>query len=374
MGKTSDMKASRRIYYIDLARFIAIISITLNHAVSRSFDIYGDNLAEFNELPVYMTIIKCVTYVFSRIGVPLFLMISGALMLPRDYTQPEKIKGFVKGNWLNLFITTEIWLVIMFWFLNMTHGSDLRTHGLGRALFSFVENQLFVNQTTFPSMWYMPMILCVYLMIPIISVAVNKIDRKYFILPLAIAVVSGMIVPTFNAGLEAAGSYRSVDFALSITDLFSVYLIPLVMGYFVSQGVLKKLSNIVVITVSATSFILVCAFQFWIYTTGSNYSVRYESLGLLICSVFLFEALRRIKNSTGTHKIVTEISKISFAIYFLHIIIMTVLQKVLYEFPIDNKLIALIILEVGSFIGSIIIIEILKKIPVIKKHLFMIKD
>lgn len=372
MGKSSNPTASHRIYYIDFARFIAIISITMNHAVSRSFDIYGDNLAEYNEMPVYMSVIKCVLYIFSRIGVPLFLMISGALMLPRDYTKPDKIKKFVKGNWLNLFITTEIWLAIMFWFLNMTHGSDLREHGIGRALFSFVENQLFVNQTTFPSMWYMPMILCVYLMIPIVSVAVNKIDKKYFILPMAIAVISGMIVPIFNAGLEASGSYRSIDFALSITDLFSVYLLPLIMGYFVSQGLLEKLSNTVVITVSAVSFVFVTAFQFWIFTTGSNYSIRYESFGLLICSVFMFEALRRIKN--GKNKIVTEISKISFAIYFLHIIVMTVLQKVLYEFPVDNKLIRLTILEVGSFIGSIIIIEIFKKIPVIKKHLFMIKD
>ncbi len=374
MGKTSDPTTSRRIYYIDLARFIAIISITINHAVSRSFDIYSNTLTEFNELPLYATIIKCVLYIFSRIGVPLFLMISGALLLPRDYTKPEKVKGFVKHNWLNLFITTEIWLAIMFWFMNMTHDSELRTQGLGRALFSFVENQLFVNQTTFPSMWYMPMILCVYLMIPIISVAVNKIDKKFFILPMAIAVVSGMIVPMFNAGLDATGSYRSIDFALSITDLFSVYVIYMLMGYFISQGVLKKLSNIFVITASAVSFLLVCAFQFWIYTTESDYAIRYESFGLLLCSVFLFEALRRIKNSKSTHKIVTEISKISFAIYFLHIIVMTVLQKVLYEFPVDNKLIRLTILEVGSFIGSIIIIEILKKIPVIKKHLFMIKD
>ena len=214
MGTVSNPTASRRIYYLDLARFIAIISISMNHAVNRSFDVYGDSLAELNELPLYMTIIKCVWYIFSRIGVPIFLMISGALLLPRDYTKPGKIKGFVKHNWLNLFITTEIWLAIMFWFLNMTSGSVLRTEGLGKALFSFVENQLFVNQTTFGSMWYMPMILCVYLMIPVISVALNKIDQKYFILPMTIAVLSGMVVPLFNAVLDAAGSDYLINFAV----------------------------------------------------------------------------------------------------------------------------------------------------------------
>lgn len=374
MGTVSNPTASRRIYYLDLARFIAIISISMNHAVNRSFDVYGDSLAELNELPLYMTIIKCVWYIFSRIGVPIFLMISGALLLPRDYTKPGKIKGFVKHNWLNLFITTEIWLAIMFWFLNMTSGSVLRTEGLGKALFSFVENQLFVNQTTFGSMWYMPMILCVYLMIPVISVALNKIDQKYFILPMTIAVLSGMVVPLFNAVLDAAGSDYLINFALSIADLFSLYLIYILLGYFISQGLLKKLSDVFVITAAIVSFLLTCAFQFWIYTTDSNYIVRYDSLLLAICAVFLFEALRRIKNNKGENKIVTEISKISFAIYFIHIFIMTVLEKVLYRLPFDNKLINMIALEVGSFVGSVIIIEIFKRIPVIKKHLFMIKD
>lgn len=70
-----------RIYYLDIARVIAIISITLNHAVGRSFDLHNDTMLEYNTLPLYLTVIKTVAYIFSRIGVPLFLMISGGIDL-----------------------------------------------------------------------------------------------------------------------------------------------------------------------------------------------------------------------------------------------------------------------------------------------------
>ena len=75
-----------RINYLDFARSIAIISITVNHAVNRSFNIYVDQYKEFCSMPLIITIIKSILHCFSRIGVPLFLMISGTLLLPRDYT------------------------------------------------------------------------------------------------------------------------------------------------------------------------------------------------------------------------------------------------------------------------------------------------
>ena len=70
-----------RSYYLDIARAIAIISISLNHAVNRTYDNYAGQMEEFLELSWASSLLKAVTTMFSHLGVPLFLMISGALLL-----------------------------------------------------------------------------------------------------------------------------------------------------------------------------------------------------------------------------------------------------------------------------------------------------
>jgi surface polysaccharide O-acyltransferase-like enzyme len=70
----------KRVYWLDFARVFAIISITLNHTVNRTFDM-DDTISEFNELPLGLFVFKAFIQIISRIGVPIFLMITGSLLL-----------------------------------------------------------------------------------------------------------------------------------------------------------------------------------------------------------------------------------------------------------------------------------------------------
>ena len=67
----------KRTFYLDVARAIAIISISLNHAVNRSYTNYQGQMAEFFAIPLWSTLFKTVMTVFSHVGAPLFLMITG---------------------------------------------------------------------------------------------------------------------------------------------------------------------------------------------------------------------------------------------------------------------------------------------------------
>lgn len=50
----------KRIDYLDVARAIAIISITINHAVNRSFAISHDSFAEFQQIPFLLSGVKVI--------------------------------------------------------------------------------------------------------------------------------------------------------------------------------------------------------------------------------------------------------------------------------------------------------------------------
>ncbi|MDO5297335.1 MAG: acyltransferase [bacterium] len=372
-------QTAKRIIYLDILRAIAIISITFNHAVNRSFAVYSRQLSEFQSLPFYMTAVKSGLYAFSRIGVPLFVMITGALLLTRKYDGGLKegsISRFIKHNWLSLFITTEIWLAIMFWFLQFSNPeSILYTKGLQYTLFRFVLTLLFINPITMGSMWYMDMILCMYLLIPIIAIAVKQIDGKYFLIPAAIVVFCSYILPDLNGTIKALGIDFSVKTKLESANIFSMYVVYLLLGYYISKGALAKISSKALWLALSAGSLGFCAFQIWFYSLKYNFVVgkEYRSIFPMIIAVALFELARRYKDGTAEllEKMVTKLSVISFGIYFVHICVMEGIKPLVG--PNIKYLSKFALLESVSFFGAIVIIYLLSRSKILGKYLFNIK-
>lgn len=327
------MNAQNRIQYLDVARAIAIVSITFNHAVNRSFSVYQDTMLEYQSIPIGLSIIKVLLYTFSRIGVPLFLMITGALLLSRDYEGRERLERFVKHNWLQLLITTELWFVIMFIYKQLAPNSILHQKGALSCLLHFIKTLLFIDPVTMDSMWYMQMILCLYLMIPLFSVALKRIPQKYFILPIVIVTICSFVLPDINAIRSGFGMDAALKIKLDSANLFSMYAVYLLAGYFINNGIIKHTKTIHVLVGFLLSFALFAALQFWLYGTTSDRVMGYSSFLLLCASLFLFELLRRSRIKDGlSFKCSVKLAEISFGIYFVHICIMEGLEMILDKY------------------------------------------
>ena len=93
------LNTKNRIIYLDILRGLAIILILFWH-VSNNF-------------PTNLTNWKCsISFLaLARIGIPLFLMISGALILNR---KNSNIKDFFKKKIKRLFIPYILWVIIYF--------------------------------------------------------------------------------------------------------------------------------------------------------------------------------------------------------------------------------------------------------------------
>lgn len=373
---TGNQLKPRRMLYLDVARVIAIISISLNHAVNRSYDNYSDQMVEFFAIPICSTLFKTVITVFSRIGVPLFLMITGVLILNKKMENASDVKRFYKHNLLSLFITTEIWYVLMYWFLAFSKGVVAQRGWLG-AIAGMFETMLFQNQLTMGSMWYMPMILCVYTTLPFAVMVKDKLagsKERLLYLPVGILFLVAMVMPFINSLLSLLG-LEGYSSPLGEHYLFSFYYIYIIIGYLVGRGALGRLKTGVVAGVAALSFLLCCGYQLWAYSKPVNYLVAYDFPLMPVCAGFLFELVRRLADgSKKAQKPITCISRISFGIYFVHIVIMTGLVEALDRFaPALPLPVRLIVLEVVSVGLSIAIILPLSKIKVFKKYLFLIK-
>lgn len=380
--KLGQPQTDKRQYYLDILRAVAIISITLNHAVNRSYANYSGQMAEFFSIPLWSTMLKTVVTVFSKIGVPLFMMITGVLIMNKKMDSKEDIKRFYRHNLLSLLITTEIWYVLIYWYLVFFGNNNiLENRGIWGTIGGMFETMLFQNQVTFDSLWYMPVIMCIYTTIPFVILAKNKLSGEkasaWLFLPLIIVYLNNMVLPAVNAVLESQ-ALRTFTSTLQMVDLVAYFYIYIILGYFVGKGILDKWKTWVVALIALGSFALCCGFQLYMYAQPMDHLMDYDFPLLPICAAALLELARRKAHLLkAARKPVEGLSRISFGIYFLHIVIMTVLNSDKLDAIVHqsqwNPVLKLAYLEIVSVGASIVIIVLLSNIKPLKKYLFMIK-
>ena len=380
--KLEQPRTDKRQYYLDILRAVAIISITLNHAVNRSYANYSGQMAEFYSIPLWSTMLKTVVTVFSKVGVPLFMMITGVLIMNKKMDSKEDVKRFYRHNLLSLLITTEIWYVLIYWYLVFFGDNNiLESRGIWGTVGGMFETMLFQNQVTFDSLWYMPVIMCIYTTIPFVIMAKNKLSGKkasaWLFLPLIIVYLNNMVLPMVNAVLQTAG-LRTFTSTLQMVDLVAYFYIYIILGYFVGQGVFSKCKTWTVALIAGGSFALCCGFQLYMYAQPMDYLIDYDFPLLPICAAALLELARRKAHLLkAARKPVEGLSRISFGIYFLHIVIMTVLNSDKLDAIVHqsqwNPVLKLAYLEMVSVGASILIIVLLSNIKPLKKYLFLIK-
>ena len=92
-------KVKKRIFYFDEIRALAILFVILCHTTT----IYHPFNYSFSPLAI-----PSILNMLGWVGVPLFFMISGALLLNREY----EINFFLKSKLLRIFIPFVFWIII----------------------------------------------------------------------------------------------------------------------------------------------------------------------------------------------------------------------------------------------------------------------
>ena len=365
----------KRILYLDLARTVAIISISTNHAVNRSYAIYSGQQMEYLQLSFAENIFKAVVYVFSRIGVPLFMMITGVLVLRKSFESEKEVRSFYKYNWGRMLLTTEIWLFIMYWvqcLLDLLGGKELAP--LGELIAGCVYNACFINQKTFGSIWYMQMILPLYLVLPVFAVFIKKGGGKYLVLPAGLLFFMSFLIPSVNTFIVR--NQGTDSFGITLVEPVAHLVLYIFAGYYISseQCILRKIRKDVLFGVLTLLLFGICVFdQFYGFGQAYDYHVGYESVSIFVLSCVIFEWFRRNDRAVfPVRRWVHWISSASFAIYFVHIVIMDLLNQ-LIVFEGWTRYWKLFFLEGVAVGGAVVVIAILSANHLIRKYVFLIK-
>lgn len=285
-----------RIFYYDFLRAFAIIAVLICHV-----DLF------FGPLNTPFEIIGQMTFHdLGRIGVPLFLMISGALLLNREY----ELGDFIKRRFTRIVYPFIFWIILIMaqlFCLKISYAGMWNT---------FIGN---------PSItWYFWMLIGIYLFIPIINTFIQKYRLRgceYF---LAIWFFT-IILKTFN-------SYPLFpDFNL---DCFASYIGYPVLGYYLNN----KKFNISDVKICIIGFIILiislATFVYLDYHKMSYISLIYQNIPIVLMGAGMYVFIKYLDNITSFKhiknniigKMIVSISLCSYGMYFSHAIVLRFLE------------------------------------------------
>jgi surface polysaccharide O-acyltransferase-like enzyme len=352
------MKTNIRLQNLDIARTIAILMVILIHtieSVEYSKVLYGTTSVSLIKWGIETTL-----FIIGRIGVPIFCMLSGALMGKRKI---ENLSEHYKGRVLPLIITTAIWIItyrIFYFFLNGMNYDIL-------SIKSIILEIIFLNPTIANHLWFMPMIIGIYIMMPFINKLIQHLKSREIYIFVILNCIFYSIFPTLNMLLKSFEiNIINGDLYTSIDHIFlgGIYLNYYICGYLIiNRDAFKNITSRKLINISIVTTILAILSQFMLYhkkiLPGVNF-FWYDSLYIYIISIccFMLITKSKINLSNKTSNLIYSISRFSFGIYLIHRIFMDFTIKYL-NFLSIKILIQMIIVYLITFFLSYLALKII---------------
>ncbi len=350
------MNVKGRNFGLDLARAVAILAVALIHASAFFLTSYGRETVEFSVGNLFDSA--------ARIGVPLFLMISGALML--DETRPitvKKILGkYVKNILLLLYFWSLLYAVVTQILLPIYTDTPVSIRGFLAAL-------LYGHY----HMWYLFMVVGLYLVTPFLRAFVKRENRQLVQLFLVLAVLMQFVPTVCTALSKCSNLWASIDVLPYFTrwlsqfklSFFSQYTAYYVLGWYITHmGVSTPWKRYVWYGASAVSLLT----TIWFVQMSGDYANGYSELNLLILvySSGVFLLLNQIGQPLGkaTRIGVLALSKSSFGIYIIHPIVLELLRMAVpyHRIPALYIVVSYVVVLAISWVVTVLI----SKLPVLK--------
>ncbi|MBQ3418216.1 MAG: acyltransferase family protein [Ruminococcus sp.] len=345
-----------RVAYLDILRIIAAFAIVMIHASTETMGNISIDSSAWNAVNVYDSL--------SRWGVPVFVMISGALFLEREHTYR---KLFCR-NILHMAIAYLFWSVFYAVVPYLRHPEMLDAK-------TVLKNFLDTNNY----LWFLLMMIGIYLIVPMLKRIVEneKIAWAFVILFFVFAVFIPQTVSLIKLGNENAaeiinGPVKSLkmNFVLGFPGYF-------ILGYLLHKNAIKKGVRITLyalgilgaaITIVGTSLVIR-----YLQKTSVLFYDNF-AMNVFFVSTAVFVAVKQIcKNPMKTQKAADRLaffSKCTFGVYLIHPILITFSVNMLH---IDvygwMPYISIPIFAVVIFAGSYLISIVMNKIPIVKKWL-----
>lgn len=348
--------AKKRLLGLDALRIFAILLVIFNHTNERGFyrfltDDPGTFLYWFN---LFFS-------VACKVAVPLFFMISGALLLRKE----ESIGATYKRG-IRILVDLILFSLLFYWVEAIETGSPLTAFGLLKG----------IVQSNVPHLWYLYTYIAFLLVVPVLRGFVRGLTEKEGLLLFCLAFVFGCVLPflEFYVG--------SVNALAVPTFTFAMILFYPIVGYLLTWKVdlakvtWKQLG--ILWAVNLVLFALCMYAQYrWLGKHPDSLDERFLTNNRFFNAPLVYLTFLKLFDGKSfgekADKVITEVGMCTFGIYLIHPLFLTylpVFQKVWGVFEhggfIRNEF-GIVLSVLCVYLMTLAIVFVLRRIPVVKK-------
>lgn len=347
----------QRIKYYDTLRFLAIFGVIILH-VFQSFP-SGTCIASFK--------IISLSEIF-KFAVPVFLMISGALLLGREIELGDFLKRRFTRLTFPFILYMIIYAVILFLLMSYVTGFG----GLDKWLLKL----------PFHYNWYFWTIFSLYLAIPVINKFIlhssfKEIEYFLYVLVIGSIVYQIFLVLKFESFIDlnffiGPIAYLILGYWLSHKE-FSTRVYKIAIVFFIGATLLKMSGQLgylpmpLIENYEATRSMIVSSF----IDMGFLQIIQASSLFLIIRYIYSCDnAIHSLLTGSKVNTFILSVSQASYGMYLFHHTLIEPLRCILNKFSFTGTetLLLIVILTLIIFIVCWLAVLALSKIPIISKY------
>lgn len=347
----SEQSKGREIW-IDYLRCMALLGVIIIHTTAPYY-------AKFESINFYDWWFSNILNALSRFSVPVFIMISGAVLLGKNY----EVKDFYIKRGVRLL------LPFIFWSTAYMVFDYLYGHYSPVML---AENFIFSGKAS-GHLWYLTIIIWLMFFTPFINNFINgkKISYNDFVYMTAVFCLFMILNQISTMGNNIYG-YK-IDWNIKS---FYLYICYFILGYYLRLFYERiPIGNILPLFISS---IIIAFASFMNYYSVSNLQICkdwliLDNVGILnfIVSLSIFHVFSINRYKFRRCKIISSIASASFGIYLIHIIIYRILSSII-PVAISSQtghypVIDIILSTAFTFCFSYFIIVLLRKIKWFRK-------
>ena len=346
----------KRVFYLDLLKILAALFVVFNH--------YSFIIAPSSHLA---KILFTIMFTVCKLAVPMFVMISGALLLGKKTNYKEIITKRLFRVFIPLIVISALYVYISYDGLNINNI-------LSFLMAIFTEYD--INYIPY-WVWYLYMLMALYIMTPFLQKMLKEFKEKDYKVFLGIFLVFIGLINTIGpltSVFLGAGKQINSHFT---GNLFSIAIGYYVFGYYISKLKLEKRHvkySWIVLFVSLFTGMLFVNYSVYhkgfTYDEVINWSIIFVALSassLFVLAKYYFSNVDKPK----LNRLIATISDSAFGVYLTHVFLFDYLQKVSFIRNLIgfNSIIGCLVMVLISYVILTAIFYILRKIPLFRKFL-----
>lgn len=339
-----------RTYYFDSLRVVACFSVMILHVAADNWLATGVQSFEWQVFNIYDSLV--------RFGVPVFVMISGALFLKPDKDIPIK-KLYSKYIF-------RIVVAFVFWSFIYAAINYMNTGDMISAAYNFLKGHY--------HLWFLFMIIGLYMIVPFVKmIAESEYLTKYF---LVLVLIFALFLPECSDIISVFSEKWADLFQSILSHNFYVHFPVGYTGYFLLGYVLDradishKLERMIYLAgiIGAGMTILMTSYASFLKNEPQTFFYNDLSVNVLLESMAMFVFFKQHCNHESS-VIVRKLSQYSFGAYLVHPAVMFSLEKLGLNTLTFNPVFSVPAITAIMFVVSFMLSAVLNHIPVVKKYI-----